>query len=364
MTVWMALVHEAPAASEYTDRYALTSSLRSVAARPKRVPERFVTLGACRKTEVARAGRNTMAEEPITVAIAADRRYARQLAVALAGISRTASARSCRIFMLQDGYDDSLRARVLESAHGDIEVHWLDANPEMLSRMATVPEGLTPATFFDLRIEDLVPEEIQRVIYMDSDVIVRESIAELWERDLGGGLLGAVRDPVLPWAASALEWKELGLAPDMPYFNSGMLVIPLFRWRALEVSRRALELLGSHDFPLADQDALNAIVAGNWTALEPRWNLQGGHLTGEGSLAWVTERAEDVAGALDKPAIIHLNHGFWPRPWEPNSTHPYRGEWLEELDRTAWAGWRPRRRGTARRVAGRLRRSGRVLLGN
>ena len=198
-------------------------------------------------------------------------------------------------------------------------------------------------------------------------------MAELWARDLGDSLLGAVRDPVLPWAATPaggagpsgiLEWKDLGLSPDMPYFNAGVLLVPLPRWRERAVGARALDLLREHVFLLGDQCALNAVVAGDWVQVEPRWNLQGGHLAPNGTLAWVTESSDDLERAMRDPAVIHFTH-FRRRQWQAQSDYPNRALWFEDLDRTAWAGWRPsepRARGRFHRTASHLKQAAKLLL--
>jgi lipopolysaccharide biosynthesis glycosyltransferase len=303
----------------------------------------------------------------MSVAVAADRAFCKQIAVVLAGISRLTQNRSIRVFVLHDGYGDELIGRVAKSVRADVELCWIDARSATLDT-ALLPAYLPSAALYRLRVEELLPRSVERLIYLDADIAVRESLHGLWAHDLGDHLLAAVRDPVAPWAASprALDWQQLGLLPETPYFNSGVMLIPLRRWREENVSRRALELLGTHCLKHADQCALNILAAGNWMTLSPRWNLQGGHLTGPGSLAWVTEARGVLEEALRAPAIIHYNHSDWRAPWETESTHPYRAAWYEDLDRTAWAGWRPSGSDVFNRLklsATYIRRAARALSG-
>jgi lipopolysaccharide biosynthesis glycosyltransferase len=300
-------------------------------------------------------------DHAITIALAADARFCRQLATVIAGIDRSASAQPHTVYVLYDGYDGDLMCRAAQSIRGNLELRWVNAAAAKLNA-AILPQWVPPSTLFRLRIADLLPDNVERLIYIDSDTVVRESLEGLWATDLGNRLLGAVRDPIVPWAAApyGLAWSEFGLSPEMPYFNAGVMLIPLDRWRSEDVCRRAVELVSRHRLTHADQCALNIVAAGDFLPLPPRWNLQAGHLTGDGSLAWITEPAEAIIEARTQPAIVHFNHSNWPRPWEPRSTHPFRAQWFEDLDRTAWAGWRPKSR-TAIRVARRIRRAGRVL---
>jgi lipopolysaccharide biosynthesis glycosyltransferase len=58
-----------------------------------------------------------------------------------------------------------------------------------------------------------------------------------------------------------------------PYFNSGVLVIDLKAWRALDISARCLEFCRAHPtLGMADQDAANHVLAGNFAPLDTRWN--------------------------------------------------------------------------------------------
>src|SRR5436190_1124169 len=143
------------------------------------------------------------AKDEITIALAANGAFSRQLAVVVAGISRSASNVPHRVYVLHDGYDEALMARVGKSATGSVNLCWIDATSATLSA-AQLPAYLPIATLFRLRIEELLPPTVERLIYLDTDIAVRESLSALWAHDLGDSLLAAVRDPVVPWAASPL----------------------------------------------------------------------------------------------------------------------------------------------------------------
>jgi lipopolysaccharide biosynthesis glycosyltransferase len=303
--------------------------------------------------------------QPIDVVVAADAPFCRQLAVTISGISRFGAGAPHRIFVFHDGYDDALRSRVEQSATNGVGLHWVEATSSAL-RGAMLPDYLPEATLYRLRIADLLPDDIERVLFLDTDVVVRGSLADLWDADLEGALLGAVRDAVYPWAGSpeCLNWRSLDLQPDTPYFNAGVMVIPLDRWRSARVGDRALRLLRRHTLRYGDQCALNAVAAGEWKALPPHWNVQSGHLA-EDSLAWIVEAPQAMEHALGSPTIVHYTWFQGRRkPWEPRSASPYRDLWFEELDRTAWTGWRPDDSAPSRaRVrAARARRAGGVLI--
>jgi lipopolysaccharide biosynthesis glycosyltransferase len=298
------------------------------------------------------------------VVLAADSSFIKQLAVTLVGISRWAH-RAHRVFVLHDGYPPELRAQLAELAGDALTLDWLDArSPEFA--LTYVPAHLTTATLFRLRIGQLLPVEINRAIYLDTDIIVRGPLDDLWDLDLHGHALAAARDAVIPWAANprGLPWSELGVAPDTPYFNSGVILVDTVRWRDLEVGPRALDLLARHHFEHADQCALNTVFAGDWLQIGPEWNLQAGHLAGDRSLAWIVESTASLTRALENPLIVHFTHGQLGRPWLEGCVHPRRGQWFEDLDLTPWRDWRPPPPATPSRtrlLARGVRRIGRDL---
>ncbi len=303
---------------------------------------------------------------PIVLVLAADATFAKQLGAAIASITRSAT-REHQVFVLHDAYEPALIEQISGIAGEAISLRWLDARSSTLDG-AQLPSYLSTATLFRLRIGSLLPDEIERVLYIDSDSAVRRPLDELWETDLNGCVLGAVRDAVVPWAGApaGLPWEEVGVAPDSAYFNAGVLVIDVGLWRSQRISEDALRLLALHRFLYADQCALNTVLAGHWTPVGPRWNLQAGHLTSGGSLAWVTESQETLAAAIGDPAIVHFNTSSMGRPWERQCTHPYRDLWFELLDLTPWDGWRPAEPpepSRARSFARRVRRAGAILIG-
>jgi lipopolysaccharide biosynthesis glycosyltransferase len=175
----------------------------------------------------------------------------------------------------------------------------------------------------------------------------------------------AVRDAGAPTVASPrglLNFRELGLAPDLAYLNAGVMSLDLRLWREERLSERLLGYLESHPHAIRwwDQDALNAVLAGRWGELDPRWNQipQVWEPAREGEDGFPASLRELM---IRDPWIVHFS--TWSKPWHWGCTHPARERFFEVLDRTEWAGWRPRKTfcdtqlaHQCRRIARRLRR--------
>jgi lipopolysaccharide biosynthesis glycosyltransferase len=298
--------------------------------------------------------------DPVVV-LAADANFCKQLAVTIASMARSAGGRRYSVFILHDGYPASLRARVEESASPDLEIRWLEVNAAAV-HAALLPPSLPPATLFRLLVDSMLPDTIDKIIYLDTDTIVRHSLVPLWETPLDSLIVGAVRDAWLWWFAQGLPWREMGLPPAVPYFNAGVMLISLEAWRDAGVSRIALDLVKQHRFEDADQGALNATIKGRWLSLDPRWNLQGTHLTGDGAGVRAFEPVDLLDRAISDPAVVHFCKSLWTRPWESESRHLYRDEWFEHLDTTPWAGWRPPEPRSTAKLVRRVRRATATLV--
>ncbi len=297
--------------------------------------------------------------EAIEIVMATDEAFVRQLAVAVASISANCSE-ACRVRVLHEGVSPTARERVHASRRDHVEVDWIDARP--VADRHAFPVGHPRPTFFRLFLSELLPGDCERVVYLDADVIVRRSLAPLFDRPLDGAAIGAVRDAYRPWMVrnNTFSWRDVGVAPDSPFFNSGVLLIDLAEWQRREVGARAVALL-SEQARMFDQCALNIVQENQWAALPPQWNVQTNHLFGDECLAYATEGRDRLDAAVRDPALVHFTGGSFNRPWQAPCGNPFRDEWLTYLDRTPWRGWRPEPAKPLVRAWGRTQRALAVL---
>lgn len=289
----------------------------------------------------------------LSVAIACDSNYDMQAAAVLSSLAQHHAPGECTAYILHDGYTTAQRSRV-ESGCAGVRVEWLDAIGKVPHGLK-LPSHLPAAAVFRILLPELLPSTCDRVIYLDSDVVVRAPLLGLWDQDLAGHPVGAVRGAGHPWVGSisGFPWRELGLAPTTPHFNSGVLLLDLDAWRRESLARWVLDCLARERFGFGDQGALNVILANRWLPLLPTWNLQTAHLV-DASLAWVVEPSDALDDALRDPHIVHFVGRWKPWVWMPASrANPWTPEWFDALDKTAWSGWRPGLR-TLRSQAGRV----------
>jgi lipopolysaccharide biosynthesis glycosyltransferase len=168
------------------------------------------------------------------------------------------------------------------------------------------------AVFRRLFLDEILPAHFERIVTIDSDMlIVRPGLKRLESFDLGGRPLAAAYDMIflmdLKGDALARQFQRsrraLGLALDTPYFNAGLMTIDRAAWRAEKLTERVTKALRDEPgrYPFMEQDALNAMLKGNFMALSPRFNFMGDFFL------------LDLERSLE-PIVLHFVNA--PKPWE------------------------------------------------
>ena len=171
--------------------------------------------------------------------------------------------------------------------------------------------------YLPLCLAEALPQ-LDRVLYLDADMLCLGDLRPLWETDLRGNVLGAVPDLAIPNFSAARGvrcWRELSLPALQPYFNAGMLLIDLQLWRESAVTEAVTEHLGRHRVHFLHQEALNVVLKDRWLSLDFRWNV----------IASQYQRRYSPAGlALTRPELVHFAGRF--KPWEVR-THGWLGRY-------------------------------------
>ena len=123
------------------------------------------------------------------------------------------------------------------------------------------------ANYYRLLLGSILPEKIDKILYLDSDTIVNNSIKNLYELDINEYYLAAR-------GGKAPGQKKRLLLKNNYYFNSGVMLINLTLWRQHKIGEQALEFAKKNPnmLKLWDQDALNKVIDGDFIILDKKWN--------------------------------------------------------------------------------------------
>jgi lipopolysaccharide biosynthesis glycosyltransferase len=187
-------------------------------------------------------------------------------------------------------------------------------------------------TYTRLWLGEFFPETVNRVLYLDADIVVVGSIAPLWSTDLGGALMGAVDIP-----GSDQGVRRLGMRMEDGYFNAGVLLIDVAQWRATRAELTVLDYIRANPERVSyDQDALNACFRSRTKRLDYQWNVIRPFY--REPLVLPLGRTEIEAIRRDA-RIIHFNGGS--KPWSYFCDHPRRAEYEKYLRMTEWRNYVP-----------------------
>jgi len=173
---------------------------------------------------------------------------------------------------------------------------------------------ISKETYYRILIPDLLSKDITKAIYFDCDLIVKEDISKLWNKNIDDYFLAAVDEGI-----SKRRRRRLSLPANSGYFNAGVLLINLQKWREHNISTKVIQYMKNNPekIKIMDQDALNAILHDKWLKLDPKWN-------------YTTEIRRSIS--IDYPAIIHFTGKN--KPW--NSEHELKQEYLKYLSSSLW----------------------------
>jgi lipopolysaccharide biosynthesis glycosyltransferase len=282
----------------------------------------------------------------IVVACASDARYALPLAVMLNSVGAHAAADvTIDAYVLDDGVTARDRRRVAASLPENVHIEWR----RPVSALHGLPTWgrMSLTTYQKLTLDEWLPDELDRAIWLDCDLLVLEDLSPLWRSIMGSSIVMAVQDqrvPVVSASFGVSAWRELGLPAKASYFNAGVLVIDLAQWRGQEVGRRCLDYVRTYAESVFfwDQEALNAVLAGKWGELDPQWNRHPAldHLVGR-------HPGPDAgrgcgSAATSDQGILHFSGNR--KPWMLAGGGASWRLYQSYLNRTHWAGWRPARR--------------------
>lgn len=243
--------------------------------------------------------------EQIPIFFSIDDSYAPYLAVALSSaIKNSSENRDYRAIILHQELSQENQARLsmLEKPNFTIEFYEMKQGLETITDRSSNYlrcDYFTLTIYFRLFIASMFPE-LDKAIYIDSDVVVLGDLAELYDTHLGNNLIGACRDKSVADVPPLVKYMEecIGVKKEK-YINSGVLLMNLKELRKNKFDEHFLCLLNAYHFEsiAPDQDYINAICNGKILYLSDAWDTMPNNNTPE------------LVGAK----LIHYN--LFSKPW-------------------------------------------------
>ena len=222
-----------------------------------------------------------------------------------------------------------------------IKFYLMDASRFVnLPMLGEIKLHITQATYYRLFLTEILPVEIEKVLYLDGDIVVMGSLKELWETNIDECSVGCVTD----MSEAVHDYSRLGYSSDFGYFNAGVLLINLKYWRENKVVDSFWKIMSEtpERIRLHDQDVLNICFYNSKKPLALKYNLQDGFLYKKDYWEVNHQKYENcIQEAIKQPVIIHY---IARKPWFVGCENPFKNEWLYYLKKTQWRRYKLKRK--------------------
>ena len=177
-----------------------------------------------------------------------------------------------------------------------------------------------------MQLAEILP--LHKVLYLDADIVVMGNIENIFNIEISNQILAAVLNP------GFARHANLGMDADAKYFNAGIFLANLDLWRSLDIYQKCLSYMQSNlqNIELADQDVLNAVVNGKWTAMPPRYNQQTIFFEPDFLKKYTGISPPELDLTLHSPVIVHFTGSS--KPWQFMCRHPFKAQYWKFLLKT------------------------------
>ena len=273
----------------------------------------------------------------IDIVLSSDNNYAQHVAVVAASVLLNTKER-VNIHLLSDGISAekiSMIDRTIQKLGGKLSVYDLSSYKSFDSLFTS--GHISKAAYFRLDIADILPKEVEKVIYFDVDLLILQDISELWDIDLVGKPLGAVPDYGIMASKRLMKQKQevISLPKESLYFNSGVVIMDLLQWREYGYSEQVIKLAAAGHLPHHDQDALNKVFLHKWQPLPLKWNVIPPVFNLFSKILFNDEFRSKAISARRSKAIIHYAGRY--KPWEFDLKEGFNEKYYWYLSQTAFS---------------------------
>ena len=275
---------------------------------------------------------------PITISVlfCIDRAFWQHAAVSIASLLGNNPQSIFRIFVVSAAdmdADEVAKLRLMiegKGSHLETIVYSEAASYEHLPTHS----HLSFAMYLRIFMTEYLDSSLEKVLYLDSDIVINSDISELWLLPLGNAYVGAAREPY-----DRRQREPLGFSPGDLYINSGVMLVNLTQWRTDQVLPRLLAFAEDNQVILhsPDQDVINSVFRGRICDIGYQWNWQA-----------LFARLSPFELGLDRetfhrlrcaPKLVHFTSAYkpWFYRWQPH----YKAMYYKYLAQTPWANYEP-----------------------
>src|ERR1035437_7017983 len=208
-------------------------------------------------------------KETMNILFACDTNYAMPLAVCITSVFENNKSNIIHVFVLYSSLTEKQKEIFNNLAKSynqnisliQVEEHYFSTAPTL---------RWSKEAYYRLLISELLPKNIDKLLYLDCDIIVNKPLNDLYDQDLGEYYISALRTEVKYTDFG----KRLGLSPEGYYYQSGVILFNLKKCRSILSYEKASKILNELNEKIiaVDQDVMNVMFYGKIKDLDKKYN--------------------------------------------------------------------------------------------
>lgn len=272
--------------------------------------------------------------EQINILLCTDKYYVMPCGITIFSICLHNQHNKLHFHLLVEGVSEEQKKEISEliQSHQQ-EVTFYDVDNTILKDLP-VNNRFRISIYYRLMMGKILPSAIKKILYMDSDVIVRGDLHEIWQTELSkNSVIGAVLDQSCD---DIRHYNRTELPPMSGYYNSGVLLVNLDVWRKRQIGEQCIHYINQNPNKVLypDQDALNVVTYKQWDAMSFRYNVQAYMYYCAKDILARNEYVSQMIKESENPLIIHYTEAR--KPWMEGCKHPFTNEYLKYKHLSPW----------------------------
>ncbi|WP_081377095.1 glycosyltransferase [Rhizobium etli] len=286
---------------------------------------------------VRATGIHEPSSDRVNLVFASDRNYLPYTAVTLASILKNyKGSKAIHVYLLVDQkLDDQHVAKftALKEIHG-FDFHEIDVDASQFANIRT-SAGISIATYYRLLMHKLLPKDVHKVLYLDSDLIILDSIDSLFDEKFDGAVFAGVEDSI-----STTYNKRFGIPASGRHINAGVMLVNIDAMRRIRFDGLVERYLEANRYrlTLGDQQIIAELFFDAIRYVPVKWNVHGSMFAPNWIDSFVGSQnamdATEAAKAISSPSLIHYT--LARKPWM-SLEHPESDKWFKYLALTPYA---------------------------
>lgn len=264
----------------------------------------------------------------MNIVVISDENYAIQSAVMLLSFFESNKNLHNEIYYISTGISNKSIEKIETLCREyNSRLHYILFDENLLSQFDGIGYW-SKYTFMKLFIPQVLPGIVDKVLYLDVDMLIIDNLQSVYNMDLGENAIAAVED--VPNSQSCC--KRCGLPKKSLYINSGFMLLNLSAWRKEWGKNSFYKYVEDYKskMKINDQDVINSIFTGRIKPLDWRYNVTS-FFFGLSSSIWKLYPKE-YKRVRRYPAVIHFTNSN--KPWKETCVHQYAKRWRNTLYRT------------------------------